>query len=135
VATSGNEPAKEFLPASRAALNIDSRSRDRASISRVLDVYKTGYQNLDATTVASIWHGLDTRALQRAFSTLSRQSLSFDHCQVNFATVDRATADCSGVLEYSRRVGDPTPQSRRLEWSIDLQRIGDDWVIARVNAR
>lgn len=78
--------------------------------------------------------GWDTRALTRAFSTLSRQNVSFDRCEI---TVDgaRATAQCDGAIEYVRRVGDSTPHSRTTSWAFALDRAAGTWRISNVTAR
>ena len=74
-------------------------------------------------------------ALQRAFSTLSRQDVSFDRCDVRVMTADRAVASCRGVLNYVPKIGDGSAQQRRLSWSFDFLRAADRWMISRVTAR
>ena len=92
------------------------------------------YNTLDAAAAAGIWKGLDTRALQRAFSTLSKQDLSFEHCDIDVNDLT-ALAVCTGVLSYVRKVSDDEVQSRRMTWTFDLRRAGTEWAIAGLIAR
>ena len=109
-------------------------SDDRPRIRAILDAYSAAYERLDAVSPASLWPGVDTRALTRAFSTLSRQNVSFDRCEI---TVDgaRATAQCDGAIEYVRRVGDSTPHSRTTSWAFAFDRAAGTWRISNVTAR
>ena len=109
-------------------------SSERAAIRGVIDAYRAYCERLDAVSAATLWRGVDTRALSRAFSTLSSQTLAFDQCDIEVAGA-RAAVVCNGTLSYVRRVGDQTPQSRRLSWSFDLERIADRWMISGVTAR
>jgi len=118
-----------------ASRPVDRAAGDRAAIGGVLDQYRESYNSLDATSASTIWQGLDTRALQRAFSTLSSQDVSFDRCDVTVVSDARATAVCRGVLSYVQKIGDGAQQQRRLSWTIDFQRTADRWLIAGVTAR
>jgi hypothetical protein len=114
---------------------VDRVAVDRDAIGDVLRSYRTSYNALDATSVSTIWQGLDTRALQRAFSTLSRQDVSFDRCDVRMTSADRAVASCRGLLSYVPKIGDGEAQQRRLTWTFDFQRAAGRWLIASVAAR
>jgi hypothetical protein len=114
---------------------VDPIAADRAAIGDVLQSYRTAYNALDATSVSTFWQGLDTRALQRAFATLSQQDVTFDRCDVRLTGQDRAAATCRGVLRYVPRIGDAEPQQRRLAWYFDFQRAAGRWLIASVSAR
>lgn len=114
---------------------VDPIAADRAAIGDVLQSYRTAYNALDATSVSTFWQGLDTRALQRAFATLSQQDVTFDRCDVRVTGQDRAAATCRGVLRYVPRIGDAEPQQRRLSWNFDFQRAAGRWLIASVSAR
>jgi hypothetical protein len=114
---------------------VDRVAVDREAIGDVLRSYRTSYNALDATSVSTIWQGLDTRALQRAFSTLSQQDVSFDRCDVRVTSVDTAVASCRGLLSYVPKIGDGSPQQRRLTWTFDFQRAAGRWLIAAVSAR
>jgi hypothetical protein len=85
--------------------------------------------------VSTFWQGLDTRALQRAFATLSQQDVTFDRCDVRVSGQDRAAAICRGVLRYVPRIGTAEPQQRRLSWDFEFQRAAGRWLIASVSAR
>jgi hypothetical protein len=134
------EPEPPPVAAAAAASAIEPRAvdpviADRAAIGDVLQSYRTSYNALDATSVSTIWQGLDTRALQRAFSTLSEQTVSFDRCDVRVTSDDRAEAVCRGLLTYVPKIGDGSPQQRRLAWTFDFRRAADRWLIAQVSAR
>jgi hypothetical protein len=114
---------------------VDRVTADRNAIGDVLRSYQAAYKALDATSVSTIWQGLDTRALQRAFSTLTQQDVTFDRCDVRMTDADRAVASCRGVLRFVPRIGDGEPQQRRLSWNFDFQRAADRWLISSVSAR
>jgi hypothetical protein len=114
---------------------VDRMTADRNAIGDVLRSYQAAYNALDATSVSTIWQGLDTRGLQRAFSTLTEQDVSFDRCDVSVTDAEHAVASCRGVLRYVPRIGDGEPQQRRLSWSFDFQRAADRWLISSVSAR
>jgi hypothetical protein len=123
-------------PPPTPTVNLDPLSGDRAAIRRTLDVYRESYSALDASAVSMIWVGLDTRALQRAFSTLSRQDLAFNHCDRDISAArNRARASCTGVLNYVRRIGSADEHQRQMSWAIDLVRSSDRWLIENVTAR
>jgi hypothetical protein len=121
-------PRIEPSPADRLAV-------DRNAIGDVLRSYRASYNALDATSVSTIWQGLDTRALQRAFATLSRQDVAFDRCDVRVTSDDTAVASCRGLLVFVPKIGDGAPQQRRLTWTFDFQRAAGRWLIAAVSAR
>jgi hypothetical protein len=112
-----------------------SVTADRLAIDDVLAAYRRSYNSLDAGAVSAIWRGADTRALARAFSSLSHQRLTFEQCEVRVTAADRARARCDGILNYVQKAGDTTPQQRRVSWSMDLSRPDDRWVIVGVQAR
>ena len=108
----------------------------QADITRTLEAYRESYSALNASAVSMIWVGLDTKGLQRAFSTLSRQDLEFDHCDLDIsAAANRARASCTGVLNYVRRIGSGDEHQRQVSWAIDLVRRDDRWLIENVTAR
>jgi hypothetical protein len=124
-------PLASEAAAARAA--IVTPPSDRTSIERVLQQYRDAYDRLDAPSAAVIWPRVDTRALARAFSTLSEQDLSFDSCNLDIA-VTKAQARCVGEIRYVRRVGDQEPRVRRMSWSFAFERVSDRWQIAQVTA-
>jgi hypothetical protein len=118
----------------RAAGVRSPAETDRADIESVLNGYKLAYNRLDPVAASSLWPGVDTRALARAFGALSSQRVSFDRCDINL-TASRAVARCDGGITYVRRVGDPRPQSRSLSWTFTMDRGSGEWRIAGVNAQ
>ncbi len=114
---------------------LDAEALDKAAIDRVLGTYQQSYSALDAGMVSTIWRGLDTRGLQRAFDGLDSQRMSFDQCEVTVED-NKASAFCTGVLDYVRKVGQTNTLQKRLSWHFDLERTDDDrWLISKVNAR
>ena len=107
---------------------------DYTRIQAVLDAYKRAYERFDVLAVAILWPGVDTRALSRAFSTVSRQNVAFDRCDIS-VTGTHATANCDGVIEYVRSVGDAAPQSRSTSWTFALNHSAGGWRIATIAAR
>ncbi len=133
--TIARAPATAPAQAIEPVADLAPADRERAAITAVLDQYRRFYNALDATSVSTIWRGLDLRALQRAFSALARQNLSFRKCDVNLASSDRARAMCTGVLSFVPRVGSEVEQLRALSWTIDLRQLDDRWQIVDVAAR
>lgn len=117
-----------------APMPMDLVAVDKAAIDRVLGTYQESYSALDAKMVSTIWRGLDTRGLQRAFDGLNSQRMSFEHCDV-IVEDDKARASCTGVLDYVRKIGQSNPLQKRLSWNFDLQRADDRWLISKVDAR
>ena len=99
----------------------------------MLEIYERSYDNLDAAAAARLWRRPDARELDRAFSSLSRQDLTFEHCFLAVAD-GRATANCQGALTFVPRVGAPLPRTRQLTWVIELTRTNGRWLIERVAA-
>ena len=99
----------------------------------MLQAYRDAYDRLDAPSAAVIWPRVDTRALNRAFSTLAEQDVSFDQCDLAIVGA-KADAKCTGEIRYVQRVGDQAPRVRRLSWLFALERVSDRWQIAQVTA-
>ena len=127
------EPAPDAPSAAAASLSAIVAPTDRSSIEHVLQAYRDAYDRLDAPSAAVIWPRVDTRALNRAFSTLVEQDVSFERCDLDIAGV-KANAKCTGEIRYVQRVGDQTPRVRRLSWLFALERVSDRWQIAQVTA-
>jgi hypothetical protein len=128
-----SEPAPETPRALAAPAVIVPPPSERSLIERVLEAYRDAYDRLDAPSAAVIWPRVDTRALNRAFSTLAEQDLLFDSCDLDIAGA-RANARCVGEIRYVRRVGDQAPRVRKMSWSFALERVSDRWQIAQVTA-
>jgi hypothetical protein len=127
------EPPPETPRALAAPAVIVPPPSERSSIERLLEAYRDAYDRLDAPSAAVIWPRVDTRALNRAFSTLAEQDLLFDSCDLDIAGA-RANARCVGEIRYVRRVGDQAPRVRRMSWSFAFERVSDRWQIAQVTA-
>jgi hypothetical protein len=108
---------------------------NRRGVDEVLAAYRNSYNTLDVRSVVRVWDGADQRALQRAFSSLKRQRVAFNTCDVDITSADRALAHCVGVLSYVPKYGDASEQRRPMEWTIYLQQHDAGWVIASVAAR
>ena len=120
---------------SSAAAAVDPIAADRVAVANVLAAYRKSYNNLDAEAASSVWEGVDERALRRAFSGLSQQNVSFDHCDVRVQAADRAAARCDGVLSYVAKFGNSSAQQRHMTWNMDLRRNGGRWKIVSVKTR
>jgi hypothetical protein len=82
-----------------------------------------------ARTLNAMWQRRDTRSLDRAFSSLRRQTLAFHRCGMRVIDADRAVARCEGVASAGTQALRPT------RWTIDFQRTAGRWAITRVAAR
>jgi hypothetical protein len=126
------EVARAAEPAAvTAASTID---HDEREIRSLLDAYRDSYDRRDVVSTARLWPGVDTAALSRAFGTIAKQQIDFEQCAFDVIG-HRATARCSGSLQYVRRVGNSSPQSRSLSWDFELDRSTGQWLISRVTAQ
>lgn len=130
-------PTRERQPQRLPAVPIAAAPAgelDTAAIQRVLETYRQAHSTRNAAMVASIWHSIDSAALQHAFDDLDRQSMSFERCDVtlNDAT---ATASCRGILDYARKPSPANTVQERLALEFDLQRVDGRWLISNVEAR
>jgi hypothetical protein len=117
-----------------AAATVTAIERDEREIRGLLDAYRNSYDQRDPVATARLWPGVNTAALTRAFGTLASQQLDFAQCALDVIG-QRATARCSGSLQYVRRVGTATPQSRNVSWDFELDRSTGRWLIDRVTAQ
>jgi len=109
-------------------------NRDEREIRSLLDAYRDSYDRRDVVSTARLWPGVNTAALSRAFGTIAKQQIDFEQCAFDVIG-QRATARCSGSLQYVRRVGNSSPQSRLLSWDFELDRSTGQWLISRVTAQ
>lgn len=103
------------------------------SIESALARYRTAFNALNARAAAEVWPNVDQRTLTRAFDQLKEQRIAFDGCQTNIKE-SRAEAICTGVTRYVPRVGGRTQVDRR-QWTFNLARVRDEWMIQSVEAR
>ena len=80
-----------------------------------------------------MWPNVDKRTLTRAFEQLKEQRIAFDGCQTDVRET-RAEAICTGLTRYVPRVGGRLQVDRR-QWTFNLIKVRDDWVIQSVEAR
>lgn len=127
-------PAATLVPASPVPVPAVALVDDRSAIQRVLARYEYAYDQLDARAAVAVWPSVDARALERAFARLQNQDLEFHQCDVDVQP-SGAMAECSGELHYVRRVGSVAPRAEPHTWTIQLERFGEGWRIARVTGR
>ena len=125
-------------PAAPSAPPLDQRAdreraREQRAIRSLLEAYRQAYERLDVPAVAALWPEVDARALERTFSTLSRQQLTFDRCEITITGAE-AVARCEGALAATP-TGDTEGQSRHMTWVFALQRAEAEWRISGMNAR
>jgi hypothetical protein len=103
---------------------------ENTRVTAVLNQYATAYGQLNASAVRSIWPSVDERALARAFSDLSSQSMSFDRCDVN-VTGPTAHASCRGRASYVVKIGSQERHNEPRTVRFDLKQDGDAWKIVK----
>jgi hypothetical protein len=121
-------------PVAPAAAPIPASRRELDAIQQLIGQYAQMHDQLDARAIASIWPTVDTHELNRIFSRLQQQNLSFDSCVFALAQ-STATAQCNGWLRYVPRVGNQTPHNEHHLWTIQLARASGTWSIVNVSAR
>jgi len=115
-----------------AAAAVINAPRDEDLVRRTLQQYRAAYENLDARSAQAVWPRVDASALQRAFSGLESQRLTFDDCDVSVrGTTGLAT--CRGTTLYVPKVGSRDPRREPRVWTFDLRKVGENWQIE--NAR
>jgi len=120
------------LPSAKPVDGATSRS-DEQSIRAALGRYESAYNRLDAVAAASVWPGVNQRALASAFQGLSAQSISLGGCDIRVSGAT-AHAECSGNARWTQKVGGVT-QSARRQWRFDLRNSGGSWIITQATAR
>jgi len=104
------------------------RPDESVLITRTLQRYRAGYDQLDADLVQAVYPAVDRSPLSRAFKDLASQSLVFDACDVAIRGT-LANATCRGTASYVPRIGSPDPRIERRVWTFTLRRGEDDWTI------
>ena len=114
--------------ASSAAAAVINAPRDEDLVRRTLQQYRAAYESLDARSAQAVWPRVDEPALQRAFSGLESQRLTFDDCDVQVrGTTGLAT--CRGTMLYVPKVGSRDPRREPRVWTFDLRKVGENWQI------
>jgi hypothetical protein len=107
---------------------------ETGAIQDVLQQYRGAFSDLDARAARQIWPSVNTRVLDRAFAQLETQELEFESCEIN-VTGARAVAACGGRARYVPKVGNKNPQEQRRQWTFDLRKVNDAWLIETVESR
>jgi hypothetical protein len=132
-------PTAEVLPTSPSAPPPSSTSRaaiidERPVIQQVLGRYAAAFTRLDASAAAAVWPEVNRRALERGFSQLESQTISFRDCNV-LVRASQASAQCRGEARYVPKVGNRNERSESRTWRFELQKTGERWIIAAVESR
>jgi hypothetical protein len=97
-------------------------------VTRALQRYRAGYDQLDADLVQAVYPAVDRSPLSRAFKDLASQSLVFEACEVTIRGT-LANAICRGTASYVPRIGTPEAHIERRVWTFTLHRSEDEWTI------
>ena len=100
----------------------------------MLGRYRRAFASLDADAAKAVWPGVDARVLGRAFDQLHEQQLEFQTCEI-VVNAARATAACGGRARYVPKVGSRPVRDERREWTFNLRKVNDDWLIESVASR
>jgi hypothetical protein len=73
-------------------------------------------------------------SLHQALASLSGPFMTFEQCEVRFASAVRAIARCLGHHTDAAPGGSPS-QPRRVEWTLDFDRAERRWLIVDATAR
>jgi hypothetical protein len=109
-------------------------TQSNQQIYAALHQYARAYDRLDANAVRAVWPSVDARALERAFRDLKSQTLEFDRCDIDVASM-RAKAACRGRATYETRAGEQAARTEPREWTFTLQKSHEAWRIVTANAR
>jgi hypothetical protein len=120
-------------PRPAAPLVDRSRETEARAIEGTLARYRNAFNALNAAAAAEVWPSVDKRTLTRAFEQLKEQRIAFDGCQTNIKET-RAEAVCTGLTRYVPRIGGRLQVDRR-QWTFNLTKVRDDWVIQSVEAK
>jgi hypothetical protein len=134
-ASSSAPAAASAAAAPRPAAPIVDRLRetDTRAIDGALARYRNAFNTLNAGAAAEVWPSVDKRTLTRAFEQLKEQRIAFDGCQTDIKDT-RAQAVCTGLTRYVPRIGGRLQVDRR-QWTFNLAKVKDEWVIRSVEAR
>jgi hypothetical protein len=106
---------------------------DEQSVRAVLTRYEAAYTRLDAAAAASVYPGVNQRALATAFDGLSAQAISLGRCDVRVSGAT-ARAECSGTARWTPKVGGGAQGAPR-QWRFDLRNANGNWVITQATTR
>jgi hypothetical protein len=131
----GESPDAGVLPsAPLAAAERDLPVLDAEPVRDLLAGYRTAYERLDARLAKQVWPAVDERALARAFDALESQTVTFETCSVSVGE-ERAVASCRGSATYVTRMGRRTSHTEPRQWTFQLEKSPQRWVIGGVQVR
>ena len=126
-------PARPTPAGTAGNVIADLHAADRTKVRSVLARYESAFSQLDATAAARLYPGVDRKALERAFGSLSSQQIQFNDCRIQ-VTQSLASATCAGTASWTPKVGGgPKEQARR--WQFDLKQVNGDWQIGSVRVQ
>ena len=126
-------PARPEPEAPAPAAVDRALTAEREAVLLTLNQYEEALEGLNVGATVQVWPSVDRRALERAFSTLKSQGLTFEDCSIVWDE-STATAQCDGTLEFVRRVGRPVPFTTQQRWVFRMRKVGSDWQIGDVTA-
>jgi len=130
--SSRSAAALTALPSTPAPDGAAARSEEQ-TVRAALGRYESAYNRLDAAAAASVWPGVNQRALASAFQGLSAQSISLGGCNIRVSGAT-AHAECSGTARWTPKVGGGA-QSAQRQWRFDLRNAGGNWSITQATTR
>jgi hypothetical protein len=107
---------------------------EEQKVQAALHEYRDAYDRLDAAAAKAVWPTVDVRALSRAFEGLKSQGIVFDRCNVAVHGL-MATAACAGSATYVQRVGTQAARTQSREWTFQLRKADEAWVIVSAQTR
>lgn len=125
---------REPVVRSVATVEQERLRQDEDGIQLTLRRYQLAYEQMDASAAQRVWPTVDVRALSRAFDSLQSQEINFHHCDLRVAGKN-AQASCKGSGTFVPRVGSRDPRTVQREWSFQLEKVNDAWMIARTEIR
>ena len=122
-------------PRAEAAIATPSgKEVETRAINRTLTRYRSAFNALDVGATAQVWPTVDKRNLARAFERLKEQQVAFDDCRIDVRD-SRAEAVCQGTAQFVPRVGSNSTQIAKRQWTFNLVKVRDEWLIGAVEAR
>jgi hypothetical protein len=126
--------ARVLPSAATTTIARDLSVLDAEPVRDLLAGYRTAYERLDARLAKQVWPAVDERALARAFDALESQTVTFDTCSMSVGE-ERAVATCRGSATYVTRMGRRTSHTEPRQWTFQLEKSPQRWVIGGVHVR
>ena len=127
-------PANTPASTVTAAVVVAPTAAELTRVQTVLYQYARAYGQLNAGAVREVWPSVDERALAKAFSNLSSQSVSFDSCSIDINGAS-AQASCHGKASYVGKIGSQEPRTESRTVRFELKRDGESWRIQKAETR